>query len=147
MGFSPEEILETINMINHLHFDIRTVTLGISLLDCGDADPKVTADNIYKKILSTGKKLVPTVKKMERLYGVPIINTRVAVTPISLLNRRFSPEGFLLIAETLDKAADELGIDFIGGFSALVQKGFTNSDRAFLFCRRPYPLPTKSVLP
>ncbi|HHU51129.1 MAG TPA: PFL family protein [Firmicutes bacterium] len=130
MGFSPEEILETINMINHLHFDIRTVTLGISLLDCGDADPKVTADNIYKKILSTGKKLVPTVKKMERLYGVPIINTRVAVTPISLLNRRFSPEGFLLIAETLDKAADELGIDFIGGFSALVQKGFTNSDRA-----------------
>lgn len=130
MGFSPEEILETINMINHLHFDIRTVTLGISLLDCGDADPKVTADNIYMKILSTGKKLVPTVKKMERLYGVPIINTRVAVTPISLLNRSFSPEGFLLIAQTLDKAADELGIDFIGGFSALVQKGFTKGDRA-----------------
>ena len=130
MGFSPEEILETINMINHLHFDIRTVTLGISLLDCGDADPKITADNIYAKILSTGKKLVPTVKKMERLYGVPIINTRVAVTPISLLSRNFSPEGLLLIARTLDKAADELGIDFIGGFSALVQKGFTSSDHA-----------------
>lgn len=130
MGFSPEEILETINMINHLHFDVRTVTLGISLLDCGDADPKATADHIYEKILSKGENLVSTVRKMERLYGVPIINTRVAVTPVSLLDRGFTPEGFLLIAKAMDKAADELGIDFIGGFSALVQKGFTIGDRA-----------------
>lgn len=130
MGFSPEEILETINMINHLHFDVRTVTLGISLIDCGDADPKVTADNIYEKILSKGKNLVSTVRKMERLYGVPIINTRVAVTPVSLLDRGFTPEAFLLIAKAMDKAANELEIDFIGGFSALVQKGFTIGDRA-----------------
>lgn len=129
MPFSPEEVLETLKMVEELHFDVRTVTLGISLLDCGDPDPKVTAENVYAKITSKGKNLVSTVRKMERIYGIPIINTRVAVTPVSLLDRRFSPEGFINLAETLDKAANSLGIDFIGGFSALVQKGFTPGDR------------------
>jgi|SRR5690554_322126 len=130
MSFSPEEILETLNMINHLHFDVRTVTLGISLLDCGERDPANAAKHIYDKIMSKGANLVSTVKKMERIYGVPIINTRIAVTPVSLLAGNFSPENLLLIAQTLEKAANELGIDFIGGYSALVQKGFTNGDRS-----------------
>ncbi len=128
MAYSSEEIMETINMVENLHFDIRTVTLGISLLDCGDPDSKKAAQKIYDKITKTGEQLISTVRNMEKTYGIPIVNTRVAVTPISLLDHHYSADDFLEIAYALDQAADTLGIDFLGGFSALIQKGFTHGD-------------------
>ncbi|HBG17256.1 MAG TPA: hypothetical protein DDW93_10780 [Firmicutes bacterium] len=128
MAYSSEEIMETINMVENLHFDIRTVTLGISLFDCGDPNPSAAAQKIYDKITKTGAQLISTVRMMEKTYGIPIVNTRVAVTPISLLDHGYSSEDFLVIAYALEKAANTLGIDFLGGFSALTQKGFTKGD-------------------
>lgn len=132
MPFSPQEILETITMVAEYHFDVRTVTLGISLLDCGHPDSGVAAEAVYHKIVALGRDLVPTVRRIEKTYGVPIINTRVAVTPIAWLDRGYGPEDFHRIGLALDRAAETLGIDFIGGFSALVEKGFTNGDRALV---------------
>jgi uncharacterized protein (UPF0210 family) len=132
MPYSPQEILETIKMVEEYHFDVRTVTLGISLLDCGHPDARQAANAIYEKIIRVGRDLVPTVRRMEKTYGVPIINTRVAVTPIALLDRGYGPEEFKEIGLALDRAAATLGIDFIGGFSALVEKGFTSGDCALV---------------
>jgi uncharacterized protein (UPF0210 family) len=130
--FSPQEILETISMVEDYHFDVRTVTLGISLLDCADPNPQRAADAITEKITTTGRNLVQTVRKVEKTYGVPIVNTRVSVTPIALLDRGYSPEDFQLLGQALDKSAQILGVDFIGGFSALVEKGYTRGDQALI---------------
>lgn len=132
MPFSPQEVLETITMVDKYHFDVRTVTLGISLLDCAHPDPEKAAEAIYYKITTLGKDLVPTVRRAEKTYGVPIVNTRVAVTPIALLDRGYTPECFLKLAHALERAAQTLGIDFIGGFSALVEKGYTRGDRSLI---------------
>ncbi len=129
---SASEILSTIEMISQQHLDIRTVTMGISLRDCADSDPKVCCDNIYEKICRKAEKLVKTAQDIEREFGIPIINKRVSVTPIAIACESCKTTDYTPFARVMDKAADDLGIDFIGGFSALVQKGFTGGDRALI---------------
>ncbi len=119
------DILETINMISEENLDIRTVTMGISLLDCGSDDADVFCGKIYDKIMRCAEHLVPTAEEIEKMYGIPIVNKRVSVTPISICGGALSPEGYVKAAKTLDRAAKDLGINFIGGFGALVQKGAT----------------------
>lgn len=132
MPYTPQEILETIRMIENYHFDIRTVTMGINLLDCAAPDLKTVSHKIYTKIMRLASKLVETVHSMEKNYGVPIINKRVAVTPISLVAQSAEAEDYSILAQTLDKAASELGIDFIGGYSALVHKGATPGEKRLI---------------
>lgn len=130
--YDMNDILETLNMIRDECLDIRTITMGISLFDCQSDDEKRLADKVYDKIMSSAKDLVKTGEDIEKVYGIPIINKRVAVTPIAMMAGGLGREGVLRIAKTLDKAAHELGINFIGGYSALVQKGFTNSARTLI---------------
>ena len=120
---NTRDILETIKMIREENLDIRTVTMGISLFDCISDDPARLEEKIYDKITRTAKKLVSVCCELERTYGIPIVNKRISVTPISYVGAALSPDGFVRIAKTLDKAAKELGVNFIGGFSAHVQKG------------------------
>ncbi len=122
-----KDILETVNMIKDENLDIRTITMGISLLSCGGDDINKVCDKIYDKITKSAEKLVTTGEDIEKQYGIPIINKRVSVTPVSLVGGSFSPEQYIKIAKTLDKAAQTLGINFIGGYGALVQKGFTDN--------------------
>lgn len=119
------DILETINMIRQENLDIRTITMGISLFDCVSDDEKRLLTNIYDKITKKAEHLVSVGMDIEKQYGIPIVNKRVSVTPVSLIGGRHGRETYIKIAETLDRAADTLGINFIGGFSALVDKGFT----------------------
>ena len=126
------DILETIGMIREENLDIRTITMGISLLDCVSEDADRLCEKVYDKITKTAEHLVKTGVSIEREYGIPIVNKRVAVTPISLIGGAISPEGYLKLAHTLQRAARELGINFIGGFSALVQKGMTEGDRILI---------------
>ena len=122
---NTQDVLETINMIREENLDIRTITMGISLWDCVSEDVDRLCDKIYDKITTRAQHLVATGNDIEKMYGIPIVNKRVSVTPISLVGGAASPEGYLKIAHTLQRAADTLGINFIGGFSALVQKGMT----------------------
>ncbi|MEE1115234.1 MAG: PFL family protein [Clostridia bacterium] len=126
---NTEDILETINMIRQENLDIRTITMGISLLDCVSEDENRLCDKIYDKITKQAKDLVKTGEAIEKDYGVPIVNKRVSVTPISLVGGAISPEGYIKVAHTLERAAQNLGINFIGGFSALVHKGITPAER------------------
>ncbi|MBR2011495.1 MAG: PFL family protein [Clostridia bacterium] len=123
------DILETIGMIREENLDIRTITMGISLLDCVSEDANRLCDKVYDKITKTAEKLVDTGVSIEREYGIPIVNKRVSVTPVSLIGGAISPEGYLKLAHTLQRAAKTLGINFIGGYSALVHKGMTVGDR------------------
>ncbi len=118
-------ILETIKMIREENLDIRTVTMGISLFDCISDDPDRLCVKIYDKITSCAKDLVRVCEELEGIYGIPIVNKRISVTPISLIGAGLSPDGFVRLAHVLEKAAKELGVNFIGGYSALVQKGAT----------------------
>ena len=120
---NTSDILETIKMIREENLDIRTVTMGISLFDCISDDPARLEEKIYDKITKTAKNLVSVCTELERTYGIPIVNKRISVTPISYVGAGLSPDGFIRLAKTLDKAAHELGVNFIGGFSAHVQKG------------------------
>lgn len=122
---NTQDILETIQMIREENLDIRTITLGISLFDCVSDDIGRLCDRIYDKITKTAERLVPVGREIEKDYGIPIVNKRVSVTPVSLIGGAASPEGYIRIARTLQRAADTVGINFIGGFSALVQKGMT----------------------
>lgn len=121
--FSRNDILETINMIKEECLDIRTITMGISLYDCQSDSPGRLAEKIYDKVMRSAANLVRTGEEIEKRYGIPIINKRVSVTPVSLLCGQLDTAGAVKIAQTLDRAAHELGINFIGGYSALVQKG------------------------
>lgn len=125
------EILETIEMINHEHLDVRTVTVGISLLDCIGSTVEATADKVYEKVVRYAEKLVPTCRQMEGEYGIPIVNKRVSVTPVSLILNGEGEKG-AIVAKALDRAANTLGIDFVGGYSALVHKGMSPSEKAFI---------------
>lgn len=122
---NTSDILETIHMISEENLDVRTVTMGISLLDCVSDDQTRLETKIYDKITKRAEKLVSVCEDMEKSYGVPIINKRVSVTPVSMIGGSFGPDGYVRIAHTLQRAADTLGINFIGGYSALVQKGMT----------------------
>lgn len=125
-----KEIFETIEMVRQLHLDVRTTTLGISLLDCISDSVAVTCDKIYDKITRAADKLVVTADKLADEIGVPIVNKRVSVTPISLITA--SNGGHLEVIKTLDKAAKTVGIDFLGGYSALVHKGMTPYEKDFI---------------
>lgn len=129
---NTSEILETIKMIEQENLDIRTITMGISLLDCVRESVDKTATAIYDKITKKAEKLVKTGDDIGLMYGIPIINKRVSVTPISLLSNAKSSEDYVKYALALEKAAEEIGINFIGGFSALVQKGFTECDKLLI---------------
>ena len=122
---NTSDILETIHMISDENLDVRTVTMGISLLDCVSDDLSRLETKIYDKITKKAEKLVATCEDMEKSYGVPIINKRVSVTPVSMIGGDMGPDAYVRIARTLQRAADALGINFIGGYSALVQKGMT----------------------
>lgn len=124
---SFEDVLETINMIKEENLDIRTITMGISLYDCAGDDIDTVCDRIYDKITTKARDLVKVGCEIEKEYGIPIINKRVSVTPISLIGGKYSKDDYVKMAQTLDRAASTLGINFIGGFSALVQKGFTEN--------------------
>lgn len=125
-------ILETIKMIDEEQLDIRTITMGISLLDCIDPDGDKAREKIYNKIMNSAKDLVKVGKDIEREFGIPIVNKRVSVTPISIIAGATDESDYVKFAQTLDKAAEDLGIDFIGGFSALVQKGYTKGDKTLI---------------
>lgn len=126
------DILETIAMIREENLDIRTITMGISLLDCATDDEDKLCSKIYDKITKKAEKLVVTGENIEKEYGIPIINKRIAVTPISLVGGDISPDGYIKVAKALDRAAKSLGVNFIGGFGALVHKGMTKKEEAFL---------------
>ncbi len=129
---NANEILETIRMIDRENLDIRTITMGISLLSCACDDMDILCTRIYDHICSCAKDLVRTGREIEERYGIPIVNKRVSVTPISLVAAGTKAKDYVSIARAMDKAAKTLGIDFIGGFSALVQKGATASDEALI---------------
>ena len=130
--FDENLILETINMIKLYNFDIRTVTLTISLRDCLSENVNTVCDNIKFKLDKYGKNLVKYANDLENDYSIPIVNKRIAVTPISLVGEACKVKDYVKIAKTLDSCADNLGIDFIGGFSALVEKGYTQGDLALI---------------
>ncbi len=126
------EIFETQHMIDNEHLDIRTVTMGISLLDCAHSDPAVAVRKIYEKITRCAERLVPVACGIEREMGIPIVNKRISVTPMALVAGASETEDYTPFAQAMDRAAKECGVDFIGGFSALVQKGFTPGDRRLI---------------
>ena len=129
---NTKDILETISMVKEENLDIRTVTMGISLLDCASDDAKKAAENVYEKVVKKAEHLVATAEQIEKEYGIPIINKRVSVTPVSLIGGRYTAEDYIRFAKALDSAADTLGINFIGGYGALVQKGFTEADKKLI---------------
>ena len=120
---NTSDILETIRMIRDENLDIRTVTMGISLFDCISDDPDRLSQKIYDKVTKCAGKLVSVCEELERTYGIPIVNKRISVTPLSYVGAGLSPAGFVKLAHTLERAALELGVNFIGGYSAHVQKG------------------------
>ncbi|MFP4021266.1 MAG: PFL family protein [Halanaerobium sp.] len=126
------EIMETIRMLEEEKLDIRTVTMGISLSDCADSDGERAREKIYNKITKYAGDLVKTAEEIEVKYDIPIINKRISVTPISLVAAASSDQDYIEFAKTLDRAAKEVGVDFIGGFSALVHKGMTEADKKLI---------------
>ena len=129
---NQKEILDTLDMIDRQHLDIRTITMGISLLDCCDADAEVACRKIYDKICRSAEKLVATGEDIEREFGIPIVNKRISVTPMALVAGASGAESYVPFARVMDRAAETCGVDFIGGFSALVQKGMTRADERLI---------------
>lgn len=131
---SINEVIETNKMISDMNLDVRTITMGISLLDCVGTDVDDTCTKIYNKITTYAKDLVSTGQEISRRYGIPIVNKRVSVTPIALVGGSVckTTGDFVKIAKALDKAADTIGVNFIGGYSALVNKGMTPADELLI---------------
>ncbi|HBC95312.1 MAG TPA: hypothetical protein DC034_00765 [Clostridium sp.] len=129
---NTKNIMETINMIDKENLDIRTITMGISLMDCIDSDGKKARIKIYDKITRCAENLVKTAEQIETEYGIPIIHKRVSVSPISLVAQSTSDKDYVKFAQTLDKTTKTLGIDFIGGFTTLVHKGYSKGDRILI---------------
>lgn len=132
LAITPQEILETLHMVEEEKLDIRTITMGISLLDCAHADINLACQKIYTKICRYAENLVKTGNDLESEFGIPIINKRISVTPIALVAGAAESEAFLPFAEVLDKAAETVGVNFIGGYSALVHKGTTRKDEMLI---------------
>lgn len=128
------EVLETNKMIEQENLDVRTITMGINLLGCADSDLQTTCDNIYKKITTLASNLVSTGEAISREFAIPIVNKRISITPISLVGSACCkiPADYVKIAKTLDKAAKEVGVNFLGGYSAIVSKGMTKSDELLI---------------
>jgi uncharacterized protein (UPF0210 family) len=132
LRFAPEEIIETIKMVQTEQLDIRTITMGISLRDCSHPELAAVAERVYDKICRVASRLVAAGEEIEREYGIPIVNRRISVTPIALVAESAEGSDYVLVAEAMDRAAREVGVNFIGGFSALVQKGMTRGDEALI---------------
>jgi uncharacterized protein (UPF0210 family) len=128
------EVFETNKMIEQENLDVRTITMGISLLDCADKDLEVTCQKIYNKITTLARDLVKTGEEISREFAIPIVNKRISITPISLVGGACctTPEDYVLIAQTLDRAAKAVGVNFLGGYSAVVSKGMTKSDELLI---------------
>ncbi|KPJ76687.1 MAG: hypothetical protein AMJ54_10825 [Deltaproteobacteria bacterium SG8_13] len=129
---TDREILSTLEMLQNEHLDVRTVTLGINLLDCASHDLNRLKDNIYNKISTLAGSLVSVCERVGEKYGIPVVNKRISVSPIAVVAGPFSSSQMIAIAHTLNKAAEDVGVDFIGGFTALVEKGIAKSDRALI---------------
>ena len=125
---NSSEIIQTIRMIDQQHLDVRTVTMGVSLLDCADTDIRRCGEKIYEKLCRKAERLVPACVEIEQEYGIPIVNKRLSVTPISLVAAGCLSDEYAVLAQALDRAAKAVDVNFIGGFSALCQKGLTESD-------------------
>ncbi len=134
MGYllNSDEILQTISMIDQQHLDVRTITMGMSLLDCADTDMGACCRKVYEKICRNAKDLVKTGESIEREFGIPIVNKRISVTPAAIVAGSCAAEDFVPLAKAMDAAAKEVGVNFIGGFSALVQKGSTAGDEKLI---------------
>jgi uncharacterized protein (UPF0210 family) len=133
MEYSLDEVMETVRMTLYHNFDIRTVTLGINLKDCINSDLDIFKENVYGRVSGYGRRLILEAQKLEDKYGIPIINKRISVTPVSLIIEACAEPGAPIeIAKTLDKASKDVGIDFIGGYGALVQKGMTRADERLI---------------
>ncbi len=130
--FNKNEILDTIHMIDQQHLDIRTVTMGVSLLDCAHPDAATACARIYDKLCRKAERLVPVCRDIEREFGIPIVNKRLSVTPIALVAGASDCDSYVPFAKAMDKAAKTVGVDYIGGFSALVQKGATPADEILI---------------
>ena len=129
---TSSQILSTLHMIDREKLDVRTITMGISLRDCADPDVKVCAQKIYDKITTKARDLVKVGEQLEAELGVPIIHKRISVTPISLVGEACKTDSYVPLAKALDDAAKAVGVNFIGGFSALVEKGYTHGDRTLI---------------
>ncbi|MFZ7126808.1 MAG: PFL family protein [Desulfobacterales bacterium] len=129
---TQNEILSTLEMVQSEHLDLRTVTLGISLMDCASENPARLRANIKEKIRTLSRRLVPVCNRIGDKYGVPVVNKRISVSPVAVFAGNQGAEEMVAVARTLDEAAESVSVDFIGGYSALVEKGFTKGDRALL---------------
>ncbi|NPV91444.1 MAG: PFL family protein [Firmicutes bacterium] len=132
VSISAEEILETIRMVESQNLDIRTITMGISLRDCRDSDPAVLNNKVYEKIVRCASDLVKVGEDLQREYGIPIINKRISVTPVAIIADGLEVAELVSLARVLDKAADEVGVNFLGGYSSLVHKGFSVGDERLI---------------
>ena len=132
MRITPEEVAETLQMVTQQNLDIRTVTLGLSLSGCVDSSLDVMVSRVYERVTRAGERLVPVAEQLEREYGIPIVNKRISVTPIAQLAAACRDEDVSPLAQALDRAALTVGVDFIGGFSALVHKGTGDGDRRLI---------------
>ena len=127
--FNGNEIMETINMIAQENLDIRTITMGISLRDCASDSYKTSCTKIYDKISRYAQNLVKTGEDIERDFGIPIINKRISITPMAMVAESSDADNYAVFARAMDDAAKNVGVNFIGGFSALIHKGYTKGDR------------------
>lgn len=143
MAITPAEIAETRGMVEEQNLDIRTITMGVSLMGCGDENLDRMCTKIYDHVTHTAEHLVETAENLEREYGIPIVNKRVSVTPVAQIAACCKDEDLTPIAHALDRAAETLGIDYLGGFSALVQKGIGEADPA----ASSSPSPRRSLPP
>ena len=128
MQITPAEISETLNMVNKQNLDIRTITLGLSLRGCGDSSVEAVSRKVYDRMTSAAENLVPVAEQLEREFGIPIVNKRISVTPIAEISAAVQEHDLSPIAQAMDRAGKEVGVNFVGGFSALVQKGASRAD-------------------
>lgn len=129
---SEREVINTLNMLRNEHLDVRTVTLGVSLFDCVSHDLDLFTGNVKAKLHRYASQLVNVCNEVGDKYGIPVVNKRISVSPIAVVGAPFGPDGMVRVCQALDEAAKEAGVDFLGGFSALVEKGFANGDRALI---------------
>ena len=134
MAITAEEVAETLNMVTEQHLDIRTITMGINLMGCADSDLDRMCTKVYDHITRTAENLVPVAESLEREYGIPIVNKRVSVTPVAQIAAACPDTDLVPLAHALDRAAETLGIDYLGGYSALVHKGIGDADRRLINC-------------
>ena len=134
MAITAEEVAETLNMVTEQHLDIRTITMGINLMGCADSNLDRMCTKVYDHITKTAENLVPVAESLEREYGIPIVNKRVSVTPIAQIAAACPDADLAPLAHALDRAAATLGIDYLGGYSALVHKGIGDADRRLISC-------------